>query len=222
MTTITCSICGESKFEPGYGGRLAPNGSCPTCVKCKSAERHRVVRAMYRTLTPLTASLRCLQFAPDSSLEPQQFARFDTSVYNGENSLDMTRTGLTSESYDLIASNHVLEHVADHHAAIREMIRVVGPNGLVHLCVPSPSFVPVTRDWGFADKVKSFHYRAYGADAALVFVQAMPELHAIAALGRDLVTDTYEFVFWLSLDSDRLLEWTAQLQHDQFAVVTIR
>lgn len=222
MTKATCSICGGDKFEPGYRGRLAPNGSCPTCANCKSAERHRVVRAMYRTLRPLTASLRCLQFAPDNSLEPQQFARFDTSIYNGENSLDMTRTGLAAESYDLIASNHVLEHVADHHAAIREMIRVVGPNGLVHLCVPSPSFVPATRDWGFADKSKSFHYRAYGADAALVFLQTTSNLHAITALGRDPVTDTYEFVFWLSFNSARLLEWTARLQQDQFAVVTMR
>jgi SAM-dependent methyltransferase len=177
---------------------------------------------MYRTLVPLTASLRCLQFAPDNSLEPQQFARFDTSVYNGENSLDMMRTGLVAESYDLIASNHVLEHVADHHAAIREMVRVVGSNGLVHLCVPSPTFVPATRDWGFADKSKSFHYRAYGADAALVFLQAMPELHVIAAVGRDPVTDTYELVFWLSFSSERLRDWTARLQHDQFVVVTIR
>lgn len=222
MTSLACCICGGSKFEPGYGGRLAPNGSCPTCENCKSAERHRIVRAMYSALAPLTAPLRCLQFAPDNSIEPQQFASFDTSVYEGKNSMDMTQTGLAVGSYDLIVSNHVLEHVADHHAAIREMVRVVGSHGLVHLCVPSPSFVPATLDWGFADKTKSFHYRAYGADAGLVFLQAMPELHMISAVGRDPVTDTFELVFWLSRESSRLLEWTARLQQGRFAVVIVR
>jgi SAM-dependent methyltransferase len=207
---------------PGYGGRLAPNGSSPTCGECASTERHRIVNAMYRALAPLTAKMRCLQFAPDASLEASRFARYDASVYNGANSMDMTRTGLPDASYDLVASNHVLEHVADHHAAIREMIRVVGPSGVVHLCVPSPAFVPATRDWGFADKSKTFHYRAYGADAALIFLQAMPELHVICGVGRDTATDTYELVFWLSRDSARLLEWTTSLQRAQFAVVTIR
>lgn len=207
---------------PGYGGRLALNGTCPTCGDCASTERHRIVHAMYRALAPLTATMRCLQFAPDASLDPSRFARFDTSVYNGANSMDMTRTGLPDACYDLVASNHVLEHVADHHAAIREMIRVVGARGLVHLCVPSPAFVPATRDWGFADKSKSFHYRAYGADAGLVFLEAMPELRAICAVGRDAATETYELVFWLSRDSVVLLEWTTLLQRAQFAVVTIR
>lgn len=217
-----CSICGGTSFKPGYGGRMAPNGAAPTCEGCGSTERHRIIHAMYRALAPLTRGLRCLQFAPDASLDPKDFARFDTSVYNGRNSMDMTRTGLAEGSYDLIASNHVLEHVQDHHAAIREMMRVVGPKGLVHLCVPSPAFVPATRDWGFADATKSFHYRAYGADAALVFLQAMPELHVICGVGRDPVTDTYEMVYWLAREPARLQQFTAHLQRAQFAVVVVR
>lgn len=177
---------------------------------------------MYRSLAPLTASMRCLQFAPDGSLLAQQFTQFDTSVYNGENSMDMTRTGLPDGSYDLVASNHVLEHVANERAALQEMMRVVGQHGLVHLCVPSPAFVAATRDWGFADKTKSFHYRAYGADAALVFGDAVPDAHILCGIGRDPVTDTYELVFWLSHDSDRLLQWTAALQRGQFAALRLR
>lgn len=136
--------------------------------------------------------------------------------------MDITNTGLAPESYDLIASNHVLEHVADQHTAIRELIRVVGPHGLVHVSVPSPSFVPETVDWGYPDKLKSFHYRAYGADAGLVFLHALEQLHIIAAAGVDPVTQTYEFVFWLSLDYDRLLQWTSALQRGGFPVLILR
>jgi SAM-dependent methyltransferase len=177
---------------------------------------------MYGALAPMTRKMRALQFAPDASLTASNFALLDGSVYNGKNSMDMTRTGLPDGSYDLIASNHVLEHVHDHHAAIREMIRVVGASGIVHLCVPSPGLVAATRDWGFADKTKSFHYRIYGADAALIFLQAMPELHVICGVGRDPVTDTYELVFWLSRDRAPLLQITTLLQRTQCAVVVIR
>jgi SAM-dependent methyltransferase len=177
---------------------------------------------MYRSLVPMTRRMRALQFAPDIALEPTNFAHLDGSVFNGKNSMDMTKTGLPDGSYDLVASNHVLEHVHDHQGAIREMIRVVGATGVVHLCVPSPALVPETRDWGFADKSKSFHYRIYGADAALIFLQAMPELHVICGVGRDPVTDTYELVFWLSRDRTPLLQITSLLQRAQCAVVAIR
>lgn len=102
------------------------------------------------------------------------------------------------------------------------MVRVAGLHGMVHLCVPSPSFVPATRDWGFADKSKSYHYRAYGADAGLLFLQACPDAHAICGVGRDSATEAYEFVYWLSRDSAPLLEVTTLLQRAQIPVVVVR
>lgn len=108
LALTICSICGGNRFVPGYGGRLAPNGTGPTCDGCGSAERHRIIHGMYRALLPMTRRMKCLQFAPDASLSAANFAGFDTSVYNGRNSMDMTQTGLPDGSYDLVASSHVL------------------------------------------------------------------------------------------------------------------
>ena len=217
-----CSICGGTSFTVGYAGRTAPNGSLPTCAVCNSTERHRIVHGMYQALAPLTQRCRALQFAPDGSLLPSNFGVLDTSTYGGKNSLDVMRTGLAAGSYDLIASNHVLEHVQDPLLAIREMLRVVGPRGIVHICVPSPTQVAQTRDWGYADPARTYHYRVYGADAGPLFLRADESLHITCGVGRDQVTDTYEMVYWLSLDAQRLTDWTVLLQRAQFAVVVVR
>lgn len=194
----SCSICESHEFKEGYGGRLSTTGLKPTCVKCGSVERHRIIYSMYEVLVPFTKNLKALQFAPDNTLRKENFATLEGSTYGGENSLDMMNTGLTEGSYDLILSNHVLEHVRDHTKAIQEMIRVVGPTGLVHVCVPSPASNLRTVDWGFPDPKKTFHYRWYGADAGMILAKNHSNLHVMAAIGRDPVTDTYDIVFWLS------------------------
>jgi SAM-dependent methyltransferase len=47
---------------------------------------------------------------------------------------------LPSETFDLILSHEVLEHVRDDRAAIREMIRVVKPSGRIILFVPNRGY----------------------------------------------------------------------------------
>jgi hypothetical protein len=180
-----------------------------------------VIFSMYQALAPVTKRFRALQFAPDKTFVPRCFASLTFSTYEGENSMDMMNTGLQSGSYDLIASNHVLEHVKDHFLAIREMIRVVGREGIVHVCVPSPAFVPRTKDWGFADPARTWHFRSYGADAGRLLAAAMDGLHVVCGIGRDPVTDTFEMVYWLSLDEERLFEITTHLQRGRFPVVVI-
>lgn len=220
-TAPPCIICGTSDYAPGYGGRRAPNGSFPKCTGCGAVERHRIVRTMYQALKPITCTYRALQFAPDNTLVRENFRSLDFSVFGGENSLNMMDTGLPAGSYDLIASNHVLEHVKDDLWAIREMIRVVGSSGAVHVNVPSPINVAETHDWGFADPKKTFHYRAYGADAGFLLKGAMSGLHAIAAVGRDDVTETFDVVYWFSVDQQVLREFTRLLQRTQFPVIKI-
>lgn len=216
-----CNLCGGTRFGPGYGGRLSPKGLSVACLDCGSAERHRVVHAMYEALAPWTARLRALQFAPDRTLRPEKFSELVFSTYNGENSMDMMNTGLADGSFDLLASNHVLEHVRDDRAAIREMLRVVGEEGIVHICVPAPGLVHQTRDWGFPDPAVSHHYRLYGADAPLRLLEA-GEFHLLTALGRDAVSETFEVVYWLSRKPDGLFRLCQLLQKDGFACVFVR
>ena len=44
--------------------------------------------------------------------------------------LDIQKTGLPGESYDLIIANHVLEHVDDFREALKEIHRILRPDGL--------------------------------------------------------------------------------------------
>ncbi len=206
---------------PRTGERPAQNGSMPIFSTCKKSERHRIIYTIYQVLIPFTKECKALQFAPDKTLVPDNFLSLDFSTYGGKNSMDMMNTQLPEESYDLIISNHVLEHVKDDLAAIREMIRVVGKNGIVHVCVPSPLTIPKTKDWGFADPSKSGHYRAYGANTGYHFSQAMDNLHIICGLGRDPITERDDIVYWISRSEESLLKITTLLQHGLFSVVRI-
>ena len=45
--------------------------------------------------------------------------------------LDIQDTGLASEAYDFIFCNHVLEHVEDFRAALKEVKRILRKNGML-------------------------------------------------------------------------------------------
>jgi SAM-dependent methyltransferase len=216
-----CSLCGGSRFGPGYGGRLSPSGRDVACLDCGSAERHRVVHDMYMALAPWTSTLRALQFAPDRTLKAVNFTELVFSTYNGANSMDMMNTGLAPGQFDLIASNHVLEHVRDDAAALQEMLRVVGDAGVVHLCVPTPTAVTKTRDWGFPDPAITFHYRIYGADAPMIWA-ASGDFHLLAGVGRDAISETYEVVYWLSRNLGSLYAVCQLLQKSGFPALIVR
>lgn len=218
---ISCILCGGTRFGPGYGGRLTPAGRAVACMDCGSAERHRVIHEIYRALAPWTTGLRALQFAPDRTLKEENFAELMFSTYNGANSMDMMNTGLPPGRFDLIASNHVLEHVRDDAAAIEEMLRVVGDAGVVHVCVPSPTAATKTRDWGFPDPAITFHYRIYGADAPMIW-GAAGNFHILAGLGRDAVSETYEAIYWLSRNVISLYALCQLLQKSGFPALIVR
>jgi SAM-dependent methyltransferase len=213
-----CNICGSAVFEPGFLGRLT-FGLPPECSKCHSVERHRAIREIYKAILPLLAKWRALQFAPDQSVDAAWFAKFDTSIYGHENSLNMVSTGLPPESYDLIISNHVLEHIADDRAALIELLRVVGERGVVHLCIPSPITRWETLDWGFADSNKNWHYRDYGADFPIKMLEHISEAHAIAVVGRDTVTGLSEILYLFSRSIKMLAEMAVLWQKSYMVVV---
>lgn len=196
-------------------------GVPPACVQCGSYERHRIIRTIYNPLRPELRGLRALQFAPDAGIDPSWFATFAASVYGAQNSLDMIATGLPEGAYDLIISNHVLEHVGDHLSALREMVRVVGARGVVHLNVPSPTLRWETLDWGFADPEKNLHFRDYGADLAMMITKTDPRLSVMAAAACDAVTGMADIVFFFSLDAEALARFSRYWRGADVAVVRI-
>lgn len=221
MDSISCVICGGNTFEPAYGGRVGPNGGGPLCKGCGSVERHRVVFAIYQRIKTVTQKSRALQFAPDVSVEKTNFQSYTGSTYNGENSMDMTNTNLPSGSFDIVLSNHVLEHVQDDVAALKECLRLVGDTGFVHICVPSPSYWPFTDDWGYADESKAFHFRHYGGDIGYNLTQKMPGIKCMSIVGRDVVTDANDAVFFFASSDAPLRQISTKMTASEFTCIKV-
>jgi SAM-dependent methyltransferase len=56
---------------------------------------------------------------------------------------DLTKLDFADGEFDFIICNHVLEHIPDDSAAIREMHRVLGPGGLAVVSVPGLATTPL-------------------------------------------------------------------------------
>lgn len=177
------------------------------CDGCKSMERHRIVHNLFSMVAPLLKECKALQFAPDSSVNKQWFSEYVGSVYGSENSLNMMETGLDDGRFDLVISNHVLEHVPGDIAAIREMVRVAGQDGVVSLTVPTPTMRWETLDWGWADPSINYHYRDYGADFPHRIGKEIPGLQIVSICGQDPVTGIHDIVYLISASESRLNKW---------------
>ena len=212
-----CPICGSHAFSFG-GLARAPGSLPPLCEGCKSVERHRIIHAAYQPLRPLLRTWRAFQFAPDPSVRAEWFASYDSSTYHGSG-VDMMNTPFENGAFDVVISNHVLEHVADDRLALAEQFRVVGPEGVVHLCVPNTMWRWDTRDWGFADPKQNEHYREYGADFPMMASWAAGEALCIGVLGQDSVTGVYDCFYFLSRRPKRLELIGNTLQRNKIPVV---
>jgi SAM-dependent methyltransferase len=218
---VFCSICGGAQFEPGWAGRLGRGGHPPKCTQCGSVERHRFIAAVYTALSPLLSTWRVLQFGLDKTIRPSACKEYVSSIYGGHNSLDMMNTGLEADSYDLIISTHVLEHVKDDRAALAECLRVVGPAGAVHVSVPTPAYRYSTIDWGYPDATKAEHYRDYGTDAGRYLCRKLPGVHCLGVVGTDSVTGQVDHIFIFSHGETTLERISTVLHQDVFGCVVV-
>jgi SAM-dependent methyltransferase len=211
-----CTICGSQEFT--FPSTRAAIGVAPQCVRCKSLERHRAIRELYDLIPSLTKGWRAFQFAPDSSVDPKAFRSFKGSVYGRSGGVDMQNTGFPDGAFDIIISNHVLEHVPDDVKALRESLRIVMPNGVVHVCAPSPIYRWETEDWGFADPNKNYHYRIYGCDFPMQMCKRIGDLLCLGVLGRDPVTRVPDFIYFFSRRADHLKALAARFQRQMVPV----
>ena len=130
-------------------------------------------------LSSLTSAHSLLHFAPEWSLrhrlEPISNLRYVTSDLDRRDadlSLDITALDLPDASYDAVLCSHVLEHVEDDAAAMRELRRVTAPHGWCLIMVPlheglehtyeDPTIIaPEERERAFW---QHDHVRLYGPD----------------------------------------------------------
>lgn len=170
--TQECPCCGWQGrrfldyIEIGY---RVPNAACP---QCDSHSRHRAFYLWLKNEFELDKkSGRALIFAPERALLP---------IWNAARNLKIIKTDLESarevdlrsdvarlpfadKSVDLIWCHHVLEQVLDDRAAMRELLRVLHPDGELIISAGSTGRM-ATEEFGYANQMFSGNQRVYGAD----------------------------------------------------------
>jgi SAM-dependent methyltransferase len=161
--TFLCPICNYSgPFLPQYGRFPRRWARCPNC---QAAERHRLVCvAISRVGESLGDVLHC---APEPALGGfvgERSTSYTTADLRPGYDLqvDLTDSGLPSETYDTIVAVHILEHIENDYAAMKEAHRLLRPGGRVFMAVPIVADMTVeyvtrnSREYG--------HVRAPGPD----------------------------------------------------------
>ena len=140
---VICPICGWSfrRFLP-YGIVVRENVLCP---RCGSLERHRLLYLYLQEKTDFfTSAHRVLHFAPERCLH-NRFLRFthfrhyttaDLDSPTAAVKLDIQSMPFTDGSYDVVLCSHVMEHVDNDKQAMREIFRVLSPQGWAIIVVP--------------------------------------------------------------------------------------
>ncbi len=171
-----CPICETSlrQFQP-WGVVPRPNARCPLCG---SLERHRMIWLYLTQETDLFSSepKKMLHIAPEQCFVEKlsKCSHIDYLTADLNNTamvkMDITDIQYPDNSFDVIYCSHVLEHVPDDRKAMRELARVLRPDGWAILQVPieadqtfeDPSITdPKERERLFG---QSDHVRVYGFD----------------------------------------------------------
>jgi SAM-dependent methyltransferase len=170
---VECPVCGA------HLRRFIPRGLESFC-RCGSARRQRLLFLYLRRETGLFREpLRVLQVA--ALLHEHRFFHsqpnldyqdLDLSRGYADRREDLTALPDPSESFDVIICFHVLEHIPDDRQAMREMARVLKPDGRALVQVPYyPQRGPTYEDFSIvspAERKKHFgqwdHVRVYGND----------------------------------------------------------
>jgi SAM-dependent methyltransferase len=163
---VECPVCaGRFRTFLPFHGR--PNTLCP---RCGSLERDRLVWLYLRTRTNLLsgARLRVLHVAPEHCIQEQLRSRLELDYLSADLfsplamvKMDVHDIGEPDASFDVIICNHVLDDVADDRLALRELHRVLRPDGWAILLSPVDESLERTRAEGEHD---AGSVRTYGRD----------------------------------------------------------
>jgi SAM-dependent methyltransferase len=150
------------------------------CPRCRAAERHRSLVLFLREYTNLyTARLQVLHLAPEeglrrelSSISALDYLTADLIRDDVDVRVDVSAMEFPDESFDVIICSHVLEHVPDDRAAMRELRRVLRRTGWAVIDAPVfPELDGTFEDWSAATSAQRLrlfgqedHVRKYGRD----------------------------------------------------------
>lgn len=177
--TFTDPIDGKSfkTFLPYGYGTQRNNVLSPSTL---SLERHRLLWLYLKNETNFFSDkLTVLHFAPEQAfykrfrnLKNLDYTTTDLESPLADIKADICNLPFEDNSYDVILCNHVLEHIPDDTKAMKELYRVLKPNGMAILQIPQD----INRKSTFEDdsitdrkeRAKIFgqydHVRIYGLD----------------------------------------------------------
>lgn len=174
-----CPVCATHvpEFKPG-GHSDRPGVKCP---RCKANARGRLAWLFFERKTNLLDGRpkSMLHIAPEYALARRLPSVLGLDYISGDltpgramHVIDITDIRQPDARYDCIVCSHVLEHVPDDRQAMRELARVLKPDGWALFMVPmklvrtieDPSITdPAERDRLFGHPE---HVRRYGLDIA--------------------------------------------------------
>lgn len=148
---VLCPLC-DSTFARFKDDRRRPDA---LCWRCGSHERHRAQWALLEARPRLLDdATRLLHFAPEHCLRERlqtrtdfEYVTTDLDPHGVDLQLDVTALDLPDDAFDAVLCSHVLEHVPDDAAAMRELRRVTAPNGFCLVMVP----IALDRDTTYED-----------------------------------------------------------------------
>ena len=184
-----CPCC-ETKLKKFYDGgfkkspkkynykryeKIEQNVICPICG---SLPRHRIIVSWMNENKEKIKNKKILHFAQEKSIYlwlERNNIEYITADINGEADLllDIENTKLEDKSIEMIICNHVLEHVNDYKKALKELKRIIKPNGLIIISFPvDTNYKTVYEEKNIKsplEKVKKFgqndHLRIFGKDS---------------------------------------------------------
>jgi len=179
---VECPFCGWQ------GPEFLPNGlperRNSRCPKCDSLERHRLYYLYLQQVIPANKPVKVLHFAPEKILTRlfRSYTNIDylSADLNPAKAMvkqDITGTTFDDNSFDIIFCAHVLEHIPDDIKAMRELRRILKPDGFAILQVPikdhfnGRDITTTYEDFSITDpkeRERAFgqfdHVRVYGRD----------------------------------------------------------
>jgi GT2 family glycosyltransferase/SAM-dependent methyltransferase len=184
-----CNVCGWTgpRFYPNTGPGYHEQAT--GCPGCNSQDRHRSLLALLGTRTDFLApGSRIVEVAPMHGFESLvrrqpgvDYTSFDL-VRRAMEHGDLTAMRFETGSVDWFVCFHVLEHVPDEAAAVREIRRVLRPGGTAVLQVPVDWDRTETLEFGAPDPRDVGHVRTYGRTFPEVVAAYGLEVSALSVL----------------------------------------
>jgi SAM-dependent methyltransferase len=161
-----CNYAGPFADLHGFAG-TRKHAMCP---RCDALERHRL---QYLVISDFLSqrngsAMKMVHFAPEPffrKMFSERFGKYETAdlfMKEVDHKADLLSLPFPDESYDIVYASHVLEHIKDDMQAIREIGRVLKPNGVAIL--PVPMVCEKTIEYAAPNPSEAGHVRAPGLD----------------------------------------------------------